>query len=201
MGTSDDEALRRLEGDLDPTPDFAAMTSQERDEWLRSRPKHRRPAAVAPILTGLVLSVVWFMLLSPLVSAPWGPNLSATVIDRGQAKIQSCQRNWTTLWRMWECSATISWKGTTPTDLPVLSPRRLTGTTEVVARNKVRNSRSPSIVSTFGDRSVIVPADMPAHTGASVAMMTALNLGAVLVIWTACGSWAVRRTRRAARRG
>ena len=58
---------------------------------------------------------------------------------------------------MWKCSATISWQGATPTELSVLSPRRLSGTTEVVTRNKVRNSRSPNVVSAFGDRSVVVP--------------------------------------------
>lgn len=172
------------------------MTDEQREEYLRSRSNSTLPPFARPILWAAALSFLWFMVLSPLVSAPWGPNLSADVTDRGRAQVSSCSRDVGTLWRMHSCTARIAWQdhGTT-TDMRVLSRRELQpGAHDVVARRPAKRGRAVNI-SSF-TQVTTVPADMPANTGLSVAQLTVLNVGAMVVLWTAAGLAVRRRARR-----
>ncbi|MGJ6981310.1 hypothetical protein ACSDQ9_12405 [Aestuariimicrobium soli] len=162
-------------------PNFEAMTDDERAAWLKAQ-RRPMPRGARPILVGVVLSFVWFIVLSPLIAAPFGPQLSPTVIDRGRADVISCSRSWTTLWRMYACEATVAWERQELARTTVSSSHELSGQVAVVARNRLTNGRA-SNVTTFGKRTVVVPADMPANTGASVALLTVLNVAAMVVVW------------------
>ena len=142
------------------------------------------PPHVRPILIGAILTFLWFTVFSPLVSAPFGPNLSPTIIDRGTAQVTDCQRSWRTLWVMWECPAVVGWEKHELASETVLSPDRLSGSVPVVARSVVRRGRTPQ-ASDFGKRTTVVPASMPANTALSVAQLTMINLGAMVVLWGA----------------
>lgn len=75
------------------TPDFDAMTHQERDRWLKNHGTPRAvklPPEARPILVAAIASFVWFVLLSPLVSAPWGSNLDPDPVDSGTATVTTC---------------------------------------------------------------------------------------------------------------
>ena len=176
-------------------PDFEAMTQEERHRWLEERNSTKLPREARPILVAVIASFVWFMVLSPLVAAPWGSNLDPDPVDSGTATVTTCQRSWTSLWRMSTCQAQIVWEGhETTTDVVVHSPRDLEpGVYDVVARGTRSGSR-PSLMDF--DRMTVVPADMPANTGVSVVQLTALNVGAVVVIWgiaIAAVTWDARR--------
>lgn len=140
------------------------------------------PPGTRPILVGAIITFLWFTVLSSLVSAPFGPQLSPTVIDRGTAQVTGCQRSWRTLWAMWECPAIVGWEKHELASETVLSPDRLSGTVPVVARSVIRRGRTPQ-ASDFGDRAAVVPASMPANTALSVAQLTLINVGAMVVLW------------------
>lgn len=53
-----------------------------------------------------------------------------------------------------------------------------------LARSTVRRGRTPQ-ASDFGKRTRVVPATMPANTALSVAQLTMINLGAMVVLWGA----------------
>lgn len=166
-------------------PDLYAMTPQERAEWLAGRRARSPRRALLPVCVAVVAGVMWALVLSPLVGAPWGADLSPAVVDSGTATVSSpaaCERGWNTLWRMHTCAATIVWDehGTT-TDLPVRSPQALApGTYEVVARHPFLRDR-PYEVDSF-DLMRVVPADMPANEGPQRTKQMALDIGAAVVI-------------------
>lgn len=121
------------------------------------------------------------LIAAPFIAAPWVSNLDPDPVDSGIATVTACDRSRTT--RMSACQPQIVWQehGTTA-DVVVHSPRDLEpGDHGVVARRPTRSGSRPSLKDL--DRMTVVPADMPANTGTSVVRLTALNVGAAVVIW------------------
>lgn len=159
------------------------MNSDPPDRRNGNWEKSTLPREARPVLYAMIASLLWFLVFSPIITAPWGVSLDSHVVDSGVAKVSSCRQDWWTAGRIHICQAHIQWVNNGVTsDLEVLSHRYLAaGEHEVVAHHESDDA------SIYPDNSfsevVAVPADMPTFTGRTLLKLMLVNITAIAVIW------------------